>query len=313
MASTEHHLDTRLSALADGWPATLGAQFSEYRRALKSGTGPSIAIWGGSCDGPYWIELPEWVARDESVATPGGLQRLIRDMVWGQVCLFYAVRIEDDIFDGQLSRTSLALAPTLLMNESLRVFSSHFDMRSAFWEFYGKAIDSTLEGILGASELQRDPMAPAELLLQTYARVDSIFSIGSAGVCEKLGTGSIVPALCLFVGEIGKVAQVIDDFEDLDEDLADGRFNYVAKVLLDKSGSSMRDPGLLTKNLNTETQGAAMKDISARLHACLDVAGRAAGALELPAALDLIESYRGTIRQLSFTWVDSCRGIFGPR
>ena len=106
---------------------------------------------------------------------------------------------------------------------------------------------------------------------------------------------------------------MIDDFEDLDEDLADGRFNYVAKVLLDKSGSSMRDPGLLTKNLNTETQGAAMEDISASLHTCLDAAGRAADALELPAALDLIESYRGTIRQLSFTWVDSCRGIFGPR
>ena len=300
MAGTEHHLGTRLSALADGWPATLGTQFSEYRRALKSGTGPLNSIWGGSCDGPYWIQLPEWVARGESVDPPYGLQRLIRDMVWGQVCLFYAIRIQDDIFDGQLSRKSLALAPTLLLNESLRVFSSHFDRRSAFWEFYGKAIDSTLEGILRVSELQRDPTAPAELLLQTYARVDSIFSIGSAGVCEKLGTGSTVPALCLFVGEIGKVGQVIDDLEDLDVDLADGRFNYVAKVLLDKSGSSMREPGLLTKNLNTEIQTAAMEDISARLHACLDLAGRAAGALELPAALDLIECYRRTIQQLSF-------------
>ena len=62
----------------------------------------------------------------------------------------------------------------------------------------------------------------------------------------------------------------------------------------------MSEPGLLTKNLNTETQAAAMEDISARLHACLDVAGRTAGTLELPAALDLIECYRGTIRQLSF-------------
>ena len=235
MAGTKHHLDTRLSTLADGWPATLGPQFSEYRRALKSRTGAPIAIWGGSCDGPYWIELPEWVSRGESVAPRGGLQPLIRDMVWGQVCLFYAIRIADDVFDGQLSRKSLALAPTLLLNESMRVFSSHFSRRSAFWEFYGKAIDSTIEGILRVSELQRDPTAPAELLLQTYARVDSIFSIGSAGVCAKLGTSSIVPALCLFVGEIGKVGQVIDDFEDLDEDLADGRFNYVAKVLLEKS------------------------------------------------------------------------------
>jgi len=284
----------------NGWPASLASQFFEYRRDLKSGSGPSIATWGGPAESPYWIELPEWIPRGKSVDSAGGVQRLVRDVAWAQVCLFYAVRIEDDIFDGHLSRTPLALAPMLFLQESQLVFSTYFDGRSPFWEFYRKAIESTLEGILRVSELERDPMAPAEMLLRVYGDVDAIFSVGAAAVCEKLGMNSMLPALCTFVMKVGRVAQAMDDIDDLDEDLADGRFNYAAKVLLARSGSSMTRPELLRNNLNAEAQDAAMEEISASLHSCLDQACHAVGPLELPGALDLIEWYRRTVRQLSF-------------
>jgi hypothetical protein len=289
----------RLAEFANAWPAPLGEEFLRYRRTLRPASAGPVSAWGEAPPGPYWMDLPAWAVRLKEPKSGVRYRRLVRDATWGQVCLFYAVRIQDDILDGQLPRTSLSLAPSLFFCEADEVFASVMGKESPFWRFYRKAIRTTVRGILRVSELQRDPLAPAEELLESYGSVDAVFTVGPSAVCRKLGASAILPALCTFVREIGKVAQSLDDLEDLDEDLADGRFNYPAKVLLARLRGCTHASARHKAGSDLTARREAGREIAATLDRCLDRAERTAARLGIRPAMDLVGRYRGAIRQLA--------------
>ena len=81
-------------------------------------------------------------------------------VLWGQTCLFYAVRLQDDLLDGELPGSPLALAPILFLTEADRAYSSIFHRDAAFWKHYRQALETTVAGIVRVAELQRDFSAP---------------------------------------------------------------------------------------------------------------------------------------------------------
>jgi hypothetical protein len=222
----------RLATFVGGWPEELALEFLLYRQEVSTGEWAEL---------PYWYDLPLWIMKGNEVSGHRIHEATVSEIRWGQFCLFFAVRTEDDLIDGQTPRRLLGLCSHLFLLEGQRVFATIGVEKGEFRNCVAETVRTCFTGIARARVLQRDPSASPELLLETYGDIDSIFSIGAATVCS-LGASTLdLPRVTRFVRSMGKVLQTFDDLEDLEEDLTDGRVTFPALVALQ---SRDRDTGM---------------------------------------------------------------------
>lgn len=280
------------------WEPALASEFRRYDRRLKAKShGPPLP-WGQAHNEPYWKEFPGWLAGRGGKAKGAISPQFLDTVQWGQTALFYAVRIQDDLLDREFAHSSLALAPLLFLSEAHHAFSSVIDANAAFWRHYRLALEATVSGIARVAEMQRDPEASAAELLDVYGSVDSIFSVGPAAICERQGLSEEIRRVSVFVGELGKVLLVLDDIEDIEEDYADGRLNYSARVLLAGSRGSWPGHPPPVKNWRLQARPGGLEEITGVLFDCLGRAGEAIAPLDLQPALDVIEATRVAVTRL---------------
>jgi hypothetical protein len=197
-----------------------------------------------------------------------------------------------------VSRSALIFAPLLFLSESERSFATVIDGRSKFWGRYRNALVRTVSGILEVARLQRDRLAAPEALLHAYGEVDAIFSVGAAAVCELIGKPGWIGAVDTFVSELGKVLLCLDDLDDVEEDLRDGRMNYPARVLLAGALSSEPDLALLAGDWDRRVDRAAITPLVTSLRQCLRRATKAIGPLALEPVFDLIDRTEAAVEQI---------------
>ncbi len=291
-------LDDRLHRFVAGWEPSLEREFLEYDRLLRAKSHPGPCAWGQTRVEPYWKQLPRWLAGRKGNGPREVSPEFLDTVLWGQTALFYAVRLQDDFLDGGLPRSSLLLAPLLFLTEANRAYSSIIDRNTGFWKHYRRAVDTTVTGIVRVAEMQRDPLVPADKLLQAYGSVDAIFSVGSLAVCERLTIPDRIPCVDEFVSEMGKVLLTLDDLEDIEEDLADGRVNYPARILLARSAVVGADLPLLARSWRRHMHVERFDEITTTLLCCLRGASLAIGPLGLQPARDLIETARTAVLSL---------------
>jgi hypothetical protein len=219
-------------------------------------------------------------------------------VVWGQTCLFYAVRLQDDLLDGDISHSPLTLAPLLFLAEADRAYSSVFQANSGFWRHYRSALETTVSGIVRVAEMQRNSAVSPDALLTVYGGVDAILSVGSSAVCVCAERNDMIPRIDEFVGELGKVLLALDDVEDIEEDLADGRLNYAARMLLDSDDMRSTNPHYLMRGVSAKARPEGYDEIRRRLMDCLGRATDAIAPLELMPAVDLIEKTTAAVQGL---------------
>jgi hypothetical protein len=292
-------LDERLERFVETWEPSLAREFLQYDRLLRAKSHSPPCAWGQTRAEPYWKELPRWLAEQRGNGRRTMSNEFLDAVVWGQTCLFYAIRLQDDLLDGDVSRPLLALAPLLFLTEADRAYSSAFERNAPFWKRYRLALETTVAGIVRVAEMQRDPGARADELLQAYGGVDAVFSVGSSAVCERMGMADRIPRINAFVSELGKVLLALDDVEDIPEDLAGGRLNYPARILLDRRIASGTDLPLLAKTWRLDVRAEGFDEIRSTLMGCLSRAADAIAPLGLEPAMDLIERTRVAVQNLS--------------
>lgn len=229
--------------------------------------------------------------KGRKTVSPGFLDTVL----WGQVCLFYAVRIQDDLLDGDLPRSSLTVGPLLFLTEAQRVFSSVFASKAAFWKGYRLAVNTTVAGITTAARMQRKPAARAADLLKAYGCVDAVLSVASSATCERMGAVEEIPHINAFVRELGKVLLALDDAEDIEEDLRDGRLNYAARVLIKAKPAGGADLTSLARTWRLHSRPEGVDEFKATLLGCLTRAAAAIAPLGLAPTIDLIKSTKEAV------------------
>ncbi|HVR71730.1 MAG TPA: hypothetical protein VMT87_12885 [Vicinamibacteria bacterium] len=180
-------------------------------------------------ESPYWTVLPRALVRRSGIRVRGNL---LRDVLWGQFCLFLFVRIQDDLFDGQASDRRLLYAADQFLIEAERAFERQFARSCRFWSVFHGALESTTRAILRIDRLQCQPEGRCGDLAAGYAEIAAIFKVGTAAICLKLRQPADLASLAQFADEVAIGGQIIDDLEDVHEDLGRNRYNYVAKRLL---------------------------------------------------------------------------------
>ncbi len=299
----------QLEQFVGTWDPSLAREFRQYDRLLRAKARPPPCGWGQKGIEPYWKELPRWLVERRSNGRQAGSKGFLDTVIWGQTALFYAVRLQDDLLDRDLPRAPLVLAPLLFLSEADRTYASIIDTKSAFWNHYRLALQTTLAGIARVAGLQRNPEAPADELLQCYGNVDAIFSVGSAAVCERMGTAENIPHVNEFVSELGKVLLALDDAEDIEEDLLDSRLNYPARILLEGRIAGGADPSLLAETWRVHARPEGLDEIRKALLGCLSRAADAIAPLGLKPAMDLIATTRGEVQDLRIHFKTNIRFV----
>jgi hypothetical protein len=243
--------------------------------------------------------MPLWLARR---AVEDGVAPLpegdLESILFGQSCLFYAIRLQDDILDGALTRSPLALAPILFMSESARAFTPFMGAKTAFRQHYHEAIESTARGIALVAEMQREPVADPDRLLELYGLVDAALAVGSLAVCHLVGRGEWVLRVRTFVSELGKVLLVLDDLDDVEEDLKDGRITYPVRALLTAAAAANPDPRALSESWKNRAHPAGFSPLSDVLGEALRRAASAIESLGLREAMNLIGRVDHAVRRI---------------
>jgi hypothetical protein len=282
-------------------PLSVRGEFTRYAESLARDRDPLSLVWGLPARLPFWAELPAWVAARFGSPRSGPLRQCVKDVSWAQKQLFYGVRIHDDALDGEKISGSLIFAGDLCFLEAEQLFHSMFETSSPFWKTYHGAIRRTLTGILRVAELQKTPRSSSSGLLKHYRDVNALFTIAPAAVCEKVGRLEALPPICTFVEHLATAAQILDDLEDLGEDLAQEKFNFVANVVVRTGGATAAELLQSRGAERTFLRERVLLTISRAARKQLALAEKAISRVGFVEAESVIERVRGSIDSLEET------------
>jgi hypothetical protein len=272
----------RLTLCWRGWPPLLAREARAY---LTTGS-PS-----GSLPTPLgtpllysWLLLPTWLAARLRPRIKPSERRFLADVLWAQYALFLGVRTHDDMVDGQATSPWLVYVGDRYLIEAEQALVRHtHDER--FWTLYRTYFAETVDGIAEVDALQRRRRPSRAALARGYARVSSVFKIGSAAVLWRYGRLDWLPPLSVYKDHLSIASQILDDAEDLDDDLKRGRCNYVAAALLPRRGRLPATPAAtraaIQRSLVVADGLTPVMDVVER-H--IRAAGRSVAPLQLPEA-----------------------------
>jgi hypothetical protein len=218
---------TRLRMRA--WPVAMRTAGREYFTSPGNRTHRTTQAPASSrtriVDQNYWVHLPHWLLTRASSPDP----TLLDDVLWAQYCLFVFIRMQDDVLDGQARSPRLLFVANEFLLEAERTFARRSGHPVA--EYVRGTIAETSRAILAADALQRREIASVSALISLHAGVSAIFKAAPAAICLAHGDLKALEHAERFADGLAVAGQLIDDFEDIDADLDDGRLNLAARVL----------------------------------------------------------------------------------
>lgn len=281
------------------WPPTMRRDFRRYiRRFYRESRGRA------ECDDPirsqpYWLLFPVWLARKYADAPSNGIgEGALNDILWGQYSVFLSVRIKDDLFDGQTSASSLLEAADHFLAEAGRVYSRHIGEGDRFWEMYSEYLNETAQGIIDVDAMQRLRRVSLSRMRDGHARVSSIFKIGSAAVCCLTDHQDHMTHVGDACDRLAIAGQILDDFQDIEEDFRQGRLNYAARFIL---GTSRQTAAWREDALHQIAERLLFSESAARLFAevigHVHMTSRMLAPLRLPETEEYVTEYARSLER----------------
>jgi len=223
------------------WPSDLAS-------AIRRASGPPGAARrhpGGDAEGaPYWVALPCLAVGTIRTAEHARARRFLADVTWGQYCLYLAIRIADDLCDGDMPAGPAIWVAQHLFGEAVRAFQASV-RAPRFWPLFHTAVADTLDAIVQVDRLQRRPGRLSASRATLHARVSSVLKVGVAAVGLTYRTAGETAALLACADHLAIAGQIVDDLTDVDEDLERGRYNLVANLL--RRGRDRMSPRVLVR------------------------------------------------------------------
>ena len=205
----------------------------DWRTILPPTTGlrSQIKISQGRYDQSYWLYLPSWIFSHANKRA-GRHAQLQHDISWGQYCLFAAIQMQDDVFDGQSKQPSGIYLGDFFLLEAQEVFRRHFESRSRFWKEMNDCLRRTLAGILQVRKLQSSKTIQPAKLARAYVDVAAIFEVGSIASAIACHHEKLLPSLLAYCRAMSVAGQLVDDYQDMLEDFEQGCWNYALQLIM---------------------------------------------------------------------------------
>ena len=298
-----HHSEilvrARTGDLLSRWPRSASSAYTRYLDSPRTAGGLTRRQSFSAGSQPYWLLVPAWLLLrgDSASENRRRHESFLKDILWGQYCLFRSVRITDDLLDGHVRGRHLHRAADLLLKESRRAFALHFGPRSPFWRFFESSLARTVNGIRTAAHLRLRDNTDLAQLFDVYPRVCAIFSVGARAVCLRMHERHLIPALERFCSAMARAGHLLDDLLDLKEDGAAGKFNAAMAIFMREISSGPHVQNGDTIEPRAAYLRAASK-IFRRVHRELNVADRSMRTLRCREGARYIRLYRRSVDDL---------------
>jgi hypothetical protein len=255
----------RVLAFVDG----LGGELGVLASRLMARHGYAIDAVGG---GPHrnvlghpLFELPLWLA-----SATGGMDRtVLLEICESSLCGYLSVRAEDDYFDGHWdeAETTMILSTVFRVRHQVLLASLVDDRRfwmrfEDLWQAYGEAM--LLERAL------HDPgrhYGKGEF--DTVLNRSQPLEIPGNAVLSITGHWDRRPELSALVRHLTKATQLIDDFVDAPDDLANRNFTWVVRRLGGLEGQQSLRRGMIRRY--DEIVGEAEGDLDRAVQVAADL------------------------------------------
>ncbi len=247
--------------------ASLPPPVQEVCDTYFAATFPAMRDDAGGDDDPrllYWELFPRWL--DDALRQPGApCAAALGDLLWAQYCLFFAVRMQDDIFDMQAGHRALVHVADLFRDEALLCLARLEEGIPGVLVHAIEALRTTTTAIVTTTALQVDPASDTDDLLEGHAQTASIFTVAPWAVCRLHARTELDDACERFIGAMTIAGQIMDDLEDVEEDAALGRITVAARLLL-PSGRRPDDAVLVASPHAGEALRRPLQTAAAHLH-----------------------------------------------
>lgn len=249
---------------------------------------------------PYWMLLPAWLwdHHREDKAVLISSDALI-DLSHAQVCVFLFTRIHDDLADGTIQDALLPAVAQQFLIDGERISARYLGRDERFWTFYRDALQETSWNAIWLAQWQRVPSTDWRKIRKGYEDEGAVLNVASAAVCHLQQRVEDLKMVRQFGAAMTVAGQVLDDLRDLGEDLAQGKVNLAANLML-RAAERAGVPVELTVDSLVESavRSGGFTDILNLVARQLARAKSAARRLELPEAVALVERYQGWPRSM---------------
>ncbi|MFI2858196.1 class 1 isoprenoid biosynthesis enzyme [Paenibacillus sp. JSM ZJ436] len=171
--------------------------------------------------------LPFWL-QDSTRLTPSLYRTLSSANIFGMLYFF----IQDDIMDSSAEsappvsfRTQLLLA-NLFYNEFMRLYRGLFPAESPFWSYFDLYLREWCEGVGFEQEGREFHINPLHI-----AKKASPVKLGSTAVLLLAGQEEQIPETSDILDVVLVTLQMMDDWADWEQDLADGSYNCLLSLI----------------------------------------------------------------------------------
>jgi hypothetical protein len=286
-------LQPYLRRIIKGWHPALRRSFRQYFFSTSL-TSRRLRM-NQACNLPYWLVIPQWLAK-LFLGKQRTNQRFLFDVLCGQFCMFLAVKIHDDVFDGQAQDRSLLFAADHLLLSARQAFAPYFSSKSLFWSFFDSSLRQTVNAIIAVDQSQLhgygSPSSVAALARQGYAACN----IAAYAICLRAKRIRLFQRIARCTGELAFVGQLLDDLEDMMVDFQRGRVNYAAYFLLGPSIDRRKNfVGRLTRSIILNGSADRFFDM---LQGHLQRACEIADTTAVPMLVDYVGNYRIELKSM---------------
>jgi len=246
----------------------------------------------------FYLQVPGWLARRaDGVSRQGLTARALRDIESAQYALFLVAHLHDDVADHAAADRRAVYAADDLLMEAEQQFARRLGEDRWFWRHFRACVTDAVRAAAQLSERQRRPGAMDRAALPLYGRMSRMLVIGAAAVCAISNRRRDFTRVVPLVHELAIAAQIMDDLFDLDEDLADGRFNFAANCLGidDRHGAAAADGRLGRAVLLEDAIGRILGEVERHLTRAAQIAR----SMTLQEAIVHVERLRAQSRALS--------------
>lgn len=210
---------------------------SELRAYIRHARNDAARVRGQ----PYWFMAPQWLngAWRRGHGDPG----FLGDILWAQYCLFFCIRLQDDILDGHWNQPAGVFLSNRLLIESERTLARHFNGQDTFWRCFFGFVEQTSRSILAVRKAQIGTSTQISVFRRLYAEVSAVLKTASAAVCFKWNKLGAFEQIDKVADAFAFIGQTIDDLQDIESDSGSGVVTFASRAILMRAGMRLKKNG----------------------------------------------------------------------
>jgi hypothetical protein len=202
------------------------------------------------------------------------------------------------LYDEQGITSKLFFAADLFLTEAFATFHKHLGQSPKFWDTCADSIQESILAFWEVDAMQKRQQVSFKEMRSGHARIASIFKIASAAVCYLAGRRHDYSIVETALDELAIAGQILDDFQDMDEDIKQGRLNYAARFILGssaKTGAKSGDASSLVAEriLYSDRVARLFEEIAEHVESSYSTVAR----LKIPEAAKYYSNYKQSIKK----------------